>query len=500
MAERGAAGRRGDRDPRSITATPDGYVAVGSGCCPDRAAVWLSSDGLAWERLPDQPGFADTAMLGVTWQDDRLVAVGCSAQLECFGGLSWTSSDGRTWSQPVALDLMPVAVSATAAGAMAVGSSEPYEGSAALAVSVDGAAWSASSIIAPSGSLDAAIDAPVGILAVGGTTDPRNGRAATLAFTSPDGLAWEPLEGEGLEGVWVEDVTRHPWWLAAHGLEHEACRPGAGDPVDDGPGDLQRHPLPARDEGGWLTSRRSRGIRRHDHGGRRLDHPQPWRGAHRLGQGRQRGRHDRLNAWAWPFGPLPGAAASPGRSSPRSVTALRVTDAPRAHGTAASEPLTGKRSQDLAARRADRSLSGPALLAAWAAARGSRAIPASRVMLGSARAITLDTARRPTARRSLAGTADALAAGDTAPRPAILRPAPGPGCREGRCHGTIGGRRLEAGHDLASDRMLQQLLDPVHELLLVSRHERGGHALLPGTAGPADAVDVVLRARWAARS
>ncbi len=200
--------------PRSITATPDGYVAVGSGCCPDRAAVWLSSDGFAWERLPDQPGFADTAMLGVTWQDDQLVAVGCSAQLECFGGLSWTSSDGRTWSQPVALDLMPVAVSATAAGAMAVGSSEPYEGSATVAVSVDGSAWSEASIIAPSGSLDAAIDAPVGILTVGGTTDSRNGRATTLAFTSPDGLAWEPLEGEGLEGVWVEDVTATPGgWL-----------------------------------------------------------------------------------------------------------------------------------------------------------------------------------------------------------------------------------------------------------------------------------------------
>jgi hypothetical protein len=114
-------------------------------------------------------------------------------------------------------------------------------------------------------------------------------------------------------------------------------------------------------------------------------------------------------------------------------------------------------------------------------------------MLGSARAITLDTARRPTARGSLARTPDALTAGGTAPRPAILRPASGPGCHEGRCHGTIGGRRLEAGHDLASDGALQQLLDPVHEPLLVSRYERGGHAFLSGTAGPADAVNVVLR-------
>ena len=200
--------------PRSITATPDGYVAVGSGCCPDRAAVWLSSDGIAWERLPDQPGFADAAMLGVTWQDDRLEAVGCSAQLECFGGLAWTSSDGQAWSLPVALEMMPGDVSATSAGALAVGSSQPYEGSAALAANVDGSAWSAASSIAPSGSLDAAIDAPMGILAAGGTTNPRNGRAVTLAFTSPDGLAWEPLQGQGLEGVWVEDITATPdGWL-----------------------------------------------------------------------------------------------------------------------------------------------------------------------------------------------------------------------------------------------------------------------------------------------
>ena len=81
-------------------------------------------------------------------------------------------------------------------------------------MNVDGSTWSEASIIAPSGSLDAAIDAPVGILAAGGTTNARNGHAVTLAFTSPDGLAWEPLEGAGLEGIWVEDVTAaHDGWL-----------------------------------------------------------------------------------------------------------------------------------------------------------------------------------------------------------------------------------------------------------------------------------------------
>jgi hypothetical protein len=202
--------------PRSITVTPDGFVVVGSGCCPDRAAVWLSADGLTCERLPDQPGFADTAMLGVTWADDHLTAVGCSAQLECFGGLSWTSPDGRTWSQPVALESMPGDVSSTSAGTFALGSSESYEGSAVLSAEVGPSAWSAPSTLAPLGWLETAVDAPQGTLVAGGTTNQRNGRAVTLAFTSPDGFSWEPLDGKGLEGIWVEDIASSPsGWLLA---------------------------------------------------------------------------------------------------------------------------------------------------------------------------------------------------------------------------------------------------------------------------------------------
>lgn len=215
--------------PRSITATPEGFVAVGSGCCPDRAAVWLSRDGLAWERLPDQPAFAHTAMLGVSWQDDGLVAVGCSAQLECFSGLAWTSQDGRTWSEPVVLDMLPGDVATTTRGTFALGSSEAYEGSAALALNVDGSTWSESSVIAPSGWMHAAIDTPKGILVVGGTTSPRRGRAATLAFTSPDGLAWQPLEGPGLEGAWLEDVAAAPdgWLLAGWSSDRSGELPAA---------------------------------------------------------------------------------------------------------------------------------------------------------------------------------------------------------------------------------------------------------------------------------
>jgi hypothetical protein len=208
-------GEAGRGIPRSITATPTGFVAVGSGCCPDEAAVWLSADGIAWERIPDQAGFADTAMLAVTATPDGVVAVGCSAVLECFDGISWSSADGRTWSQPVALDLVPGGVATTTAGLLALGSSVPYDGSAALAASSDGVTWDPATIVADAGWLHTAVDTPGGTLAAGGTMDPRSGRAETLAFTSVDGQVWTPLMTPGLARVWIEDIVTTPdGWLA----------------------------------------------------------------------------------------------------------------------------------------------------------------------------------------------------------------------------------------------------------------------------------------------
>lgn len=193
--------------PRAITATPDGFMAVGSGCCPDVAAVWLSPDGLSWERLPDQASFAETAMFDVSPAPDGLVAVGCSAVMECMSGLAWSSRDGRTWSEPVLMDLLPLSVAATSAGIMALGSSEPYEGVAALALSEDGVTWTDAISLSDGGSLHAAIDMPDGILAAGGTFDFESGESDALAATSPDGAAWELLPTRRLRGLWTEDVA-----------------------------------------------------------------------------------------------------------------------------------------------------------------------------------------------------------------------------------------------------------------------------------------------------
>jgi len=193
--------------PRSITTSRDGYVAVGSGCCPDVAAVWLSPDGLSWERLAAQPGFADTAMLAGASTPEGLVAAGCSAVLECISGLAWTSPDGRSWSGPVSLDMLPLGLANTSEGTLALGASEPYEGLASLALSEDGSTWSAAESLDISGATHAAIDVPDGILAVGGAIDLDTGDSAGLLATSADGLTWEALQPRRLRGLWLEDVA-----------------------------------------------------------------------------------------------------------------------------------------------------------------------------------------------------------------------------------------------------------------------------------------------------
>jgi len=194
--------------PRAITATADGYLAVGSGCCPDEAAVWLSPDGLSWERLPDQPSLSGAAMFDVVSTSDGIVAVGCSATLECLSGLAWTSPDGRTWSEPVPLDMLPLGVAATDGGILALGSSDAYGGSATLAMSPDGVEWPpATTLSVGDGSMEAAVERPDGILIAGGTSDPETGRSGALLAISQDGVLWVPQQGAPLRGTWVEDVA-----------------------------------------------------------------------------------------------------------------------------------------------------------------------------------------------------------------------------------------------------------------------------------------------------
>ncbi|MFV2064030.1 MAG: hypothetical protein ACC726_11035 [Chloroflexota bacterium] len=70
----------------AITTTPSDFVAVGRECCPDRAAVWRSDEGVIWARAPHSDAFEGAATFDVVAGPSGLVAVGCQATLECGAG------------------------------------------------------------------------------------------------------------------------------------------------------------------------------------------------------------------------------------------------------------------------------------------------------------------------------------------------------------------------------------------------------------------------------
>jgi hypothetical protein len=109
----------------AVTSGPHGFVATGQ--AGSEAAVWLSSDGEAWERVAEG-GFTSTVRLElnaaaatsagyvVVGTDGQCVWYPCSAQEIVI----WTSADGRSWSRVPSADRFNVA---QAYSAVAFGSS-----------------------------------------------------------------------------------------------------------------------------------------------------------------------------------------------------------------------------------------------------------------------------------------------------------------------------------------------------------------------------------------
>jgi hypothetical protein len=105
----------------AVVATPDGFVAVGVNPSDDGAMAWTSSDGGAWQAVPDQPAFhfyeLAVRLQALTLAGGTLVAGGWRSDPGKGSSVTVTSTDGRTWAaQPWQASFSGGQIDALAAG------------------------------------------------------------------------------------------------------------------------------------------------------------------------------------------------------------------------------------------------------------------------------------------------------------------------------------------------------------------------------------------------
>ena len=196
-----------------LAADGSGFVAVGirgAGASPIRAAAWTSADGLTWLAVPDGPAFANADGSGnaemnvVVRTPSRFVAVGGE-----YGGASrqhgaaWTSTDGISWRRATLTDpgdwMRDVVVGGPGLVAVGTGVGVGELPRAAIWTSPDGTLWTR----VPDGPLfenamaSAVVTGPGGLIAVGSVIDPTSGALRPTVWTSRDGLAWRAAQVSG---------------------------------------------------------------------------------------------------------------------------------------------------------------------------------------------------------------------------------------------------------------------------------------------------------------
>ena len=185
----------------ALAGGPAGFVAVGRVSCGqcgmgDRAAVWLSADGEAWQRLPYEPPFKEGSMWDLTRFGDELIVVGVGI---------WRSPDGLAWERIRGAGGLLSSVTVGGPGLVAVG----YDGSngTLAGVSTDGLEWQSVAIEPGNGvSLEGVASSAYGLFAVGRPIGPDRG----LIWWSADGFDWHLLDTGGtFADAILRDVVAH---------------------------------------------------------------------------------------------------------------------------------------------------------------------------------------------------------------------------------------------------------------------------------------------------
>jgi hypothetical protein len=197
--DEGIFGGPGWQGIRAVTWTGDGFVAVGHDTLPDtelsRVAIWNSPNGTHWERLPHDPDSFEAdeelTVLSVATGQAGSVVVGRRGT----DGAVWYSSDTQIWEL---LSPMPEVfggdnkqevhdVVSGDEGFLAVGYADP---GAAAWVSVDGRSWQLVERF-DSGSMFAVTAVADGFVGVG--VENRSGVLRAASWTSRDGSSWHRI-------------------------------------------------------------------------------------------------------------------------------------------------------------------------------------------------------------------------------------------------------------------------------------------------------------------
>ncbi|HXJ62342.1 MAG TPA: hypothetical protein VNN79_01180 [Actinomycetota bacterium] len=204
----GDLGGPGDQDVKRVTVLKSGittgFVAVGTSTLngDSDAAVWTSTDGQVWTRVPDPGnvlgGPGNQGMIDVQTFGTELVAGGFSAGTADIDGAVWTSSNGTDWTRVDSAQL-------GGDGDQVIDRilvTKPVEGSAVPAI-------------------------------VAGGTSTVNGDEDAAIWYSNDGTTWnrETSTGAALGGQnaqAINTIGQHGATLVAVGIDASAGDPNAG--------------------------------------------------------------------------------------------------------------------------------------------------------------------------------------------------------------------------------------------------------------------------------
>jgi hypothetical protein len=187
----------------SVVAVGGQFVAAGYVDDPaagsQSGAVWRSSDGLRWTLDRSGGVFAGARIMGLATLGATVVAVGTLGDPTYGSAVAWWWTEAGGWrpARVGGADGAMRAVTATAAGFVAVGHGPGDHGAAAW-ISTDGSTWEEVPDQAAFHQGDHAVRmfsvaaGPVGLLAGGLRQDLGNG--ATAAWRSSDGRAWQAFD------------------------------------------------------------------------------------------------------------------------------------------------------------------------------------------------------------------------------------------------------------------------------------------------------------------